>query len=142
MTVSTPGQGVRNWTRDNPNGGGKIASIRERGIHSVMTVTLLNKGAHLDQRGKSTETLSDMDTATVSAGGRLVIPLRLRKAMRLQAGEEVSLSLEGDRLVIQREQPNRARLVPGKFGRPVLVAPKGAPRMTPERISAILADVS
>jgi hypothetical protein len=36
------------------------------------------------------------------------------------------------------EAPNRATLVRGEFGRSVLIAPAGAPPMTPERIKAIL----
>ena len=79
-----------------------------------------------------------MNSATISTKGQLVIPQRFRKAMHLQAGDRVSFSLEGDRLALQREQPKRARLVRGKFGRPVLVAPPGAPPMTPDRVKAIL----
>ena len=78
-----------------------------------------------------------MNTATISTKGQLVIPTRLRNALHLHAGDKVSLTLEGDKLLLQREQPKRARLVRGKFGRPVLVAPPGAPPMTPERIKAL-----
>jgi len=79
-----------------------------------------------------------MSTATISTKGQLVIPLRLRKALHLQSGDKVKFSLEGERLVLEREQPKRARLVRGKFGRPVLVAPPGAPPMIPERVKTIL----
>lgn len=79
-----------------------------------------------------------MSTATISPTGQLVIPQRFRKALHLTAGEKVSFSLEGEKLVLQREQTKRARLVRGKFGRPVLVTPPGAPPMTPERVKAIL----
>ena len=79
-----------------------------------------------------------MSTVTISTKGQLVIPHRFRKALHLQAGDRVSFSLEGEKLVLQREQPKRARLVRGKFGRPVLIAPPGAPSMTPERVKAIL----
>jgi len=79
-----------------------------------------------------------MSSATVSTKGQLVIPLHFRKALHLQAGDRVSFSLEGEKLTLQREQPKRARLVRGKFGRPVLVAPPGAPPMTPDRVKAIL----
>jgi len=78
-----------------------------------------------------------MNSATISTKGQLVIPTQFRKALHLQAGDKVSLTLEGDKLLLQREQPRRARLVRGKFGRPVLVAPPGAPPMTPERIKAL-----
>jgi AbrB family looped-hinge helix DNA binding protein len=79
-----------------------------------------------------------MDSATISTKGQLVIPQRFRKALHLQAGERVSFSMEGEKLILRREKPKRARLVRGKFGRPVLVAPPGAPPMTPERVKTIL----
>ncbi len=79
-----------------------------------------------------------MNSATLSTKGQLVIPNRLRKALHLQAGDKVSFSLEGEKLILRREPSERARLVRGKFGRPVLVAPPGAPPMTPDRVKAIL----
>lgn len=79
-----------------------------------------------------------MNTATLSTKGQLVIPQRFRQALHLQAGDTVSFALEGEKLTLQREQPHRARLVRGKFGRPVLVAPPGAPPMTPARVRDIL----
>lgn len=79
-------------------------------------------------------------TATISAKGQLVIPLRLRKALHFQAGEKFTLTIDGDKLVLQRKTPQRARLGRGKFGRVVLVAPPGAPPMTPERIKDLLSD--
>ena len=80
-----------------------------------------------------------MNTATISTKGQLVIPTRFRKALHLQAGDKVSLTLVGDRLLLEREQPRRARLVE-KNGRKVLVAPPGAPPMTPEVVKSLLAD--
>ncbi len=82
-----------------------------------------------------------MSTATLSTKGQLVIPLRFRKALQLEPGDKVSLSQEGETLILRRERPRRARLVRGKFGRPVLVPPPGAPPMTPERVKAILDDL-
>ena len=81
-----------------------------------------------------------MNTATISTKGQVVIPQRFRKALHLAAGDKVSFSLEGEKIVLQREETKRARLVRGKFGRPVLLAPPGAPPMTPERVKALLAD--
>ena len=83
-----------------------------------------------------------MSTATLSTKGQLVIPNRFRKALHLQPGDKVAFTVEGEKLVLQRDQPARAKLVRGKFGRPVLVAPPGAPPMTPERVKAILEDLS
>lgn len=82
---------------------------------------------------------SRMDAVTISTKGQLVIPTRFRKALHLKAGDKVSFSLEGDKLVLQREQPRRARLVE-KNGRKVLIAPPGAPPMTPAVVKALLAD--
>jgi len=72
----------------------------------------------------------------------LVIPRQFRKALHLQPGDKISFALEGEKLVLQRDQPKPARLVRGRFGRPVLVAPPGAPPMTPERVKAILEELS
>ncbi|MCX6878277.1 MAG: AbrB/MazE/SpoVT family DNA-binding domain-containing protein [Verrucomicrobia bacterium] len=83
-----------------------------------------------------------MSTATLSAKGQLVIPNRYRKALHLEPGDKVSFAVEGEKLVLQRDQPRRAHLVQGKFGRPVLVAPPGAPPMSPERVKAILEELS
>jgi AbrB family looped-hinge helix DNA binding protein len=79
-----------------------------------------------------------MSTATLSTKGQLVIPTRFRRALSLEPGDELELTLEGRRLVIERKAPRRARLARGKFGRPVLVAPAGAPRMTTDVINALL----
>jgi AbrB family looped-hinge helix DNA binding protein len=82
-----------------------------------------------------------MSSATISTKGQMVIPSHFRKALHLQAGDKVKISLEGEKLSLEREQSKRARLVRGKFGRPVLVAPRGAPPMTPERVKAILDEI-
>jgi AbrB family looped-hinge helix DNA binding protein len=80
-----------------------------------------------------------MHRATISTKGQLVIPHRFRKALHLQAGDRVLFSLEGEKLTLEREQPRRAKLVE-KNGRKVLVAPPGAPPMTPELVRTLLAD--
>lgn len=79
-----------------------------------------------------------MSTATLSTKGQLVIPTRFRRALSLEPGDELELTLEGRRLVIERKAPRRATLARGKFGRPVLVAPAGAPRMTTDVVNALL----
>ena len=79
-----------------------------------------------------------MRTTTLLTGGRLVIPSRFRQVLHLHSGDEVTLSLEGEKLILQRNAPGHAKLVRGRFGRPVLVAPTGAPSMTPERVRTIL----
>lgn len=79
-----------------------------------------------------------MSTATLSTNGQLIIPNRFRKALHLEPGDKVSFAVEGEKLVLQRDHPRRARLEQGKFGRSVLVASPGAPPMTTERVKAIL----
>ena len=79
-----------------------------------------------------------MSTATLSTKGQLVIPSRFRQVMHLQPGDKAAWALEGEKLVMQRSGPGRAKLIRGRYGRPVLVAPTGAPPMTPERVKAIL----
>ena len=49
------------------------------------------------------------------------------------------LSLEGEKLVLQRDGQKRAKLVE-KNGRRVLIAPPGAPPMTTETVKALLTD--
>ena len=80
-----------------------------------------------------------MSTATLSTKGQLVIPSRFRQALRLQPGDKVSFALEGEKLVLQRDDAGRARLVERK-GRKVLVSPPGAPPMTTEAVKALLLD--
>ena len=92
----------------------------------------------LDSSGKPGKN-STMSTATISTKGRLVIPRRFRKALHLQTGDKIAFSLEGEKLILQRDEPARARMVE-KNGRKVLVAPPGAPPMTPEVVRGMLVD--
>jgi len=80
-----------------------------------------------------------MSSATLSTKGQLVIPHNLRKALRLEPGDKVLLTLEAGRLILERDEPARARLVE-KRGRKVLVAPPGAPPMDSATVRALLAD--
>lgn len=80
-----------------------------------------------------------MSSATLSSKGQLVIPSRLRQALHLHPGDKVSFEIEGQRLIVQRQTANRAKLIEDR-GRKVLVAPSDAPSMTPETVKAILAN--
>jgi bifunctional DNA-binding transcriptional regulator/antitoxin component of YhaV-PrlF toxin-antitoxin module len=60
-------------------------------------------------------------TSRLSTKGQLVIPTRLRKLLKTR---------------------QRAQLVRGKFGRPVLVAPRSTPWMTTGVVNAILGQIS
>lgn len=81
-----------------------------------------------------------METATLSAQGRLTIPSRYRNATHLQPGDKVAFSLAGEKLVIAPTKVAKARLVKGRGGRKVLVAPDDAPPMTTDAVKASLAD--
>ena len=69
----------------------------------------------------------------------MIIPDQFRKALHLEPGDKVSLTLEGEKLVIQRDEPTRATLIE-ENGRKVLLAPSDAPPMTTQSIKALLAD--
>lgn len=81
-----------------------------------------------------------METATLSTKGQLVIPSRYRNALHLQPGDKVAFTLEGEKLVIAPAKAAQARLVKGRGGRMLLVAPADAPPMTTDTVKAILAD--
>jgi AbrB family looped-hinge helix DNA binding protein len=83
--------------------------------------------------------LAAMSTATLSANGQLIIPDHFRQALHLQPGDKVTLTLEGKKLVVQRDEGSRATLVE-ENGRKVLMAPPGAPPMTAEAVKAALSD--
>ena len=80
-----------------------------------------------------------MSTATISTKGQLVIPNRFRKALHLRPGDKVSFALEGETLMLQRDERKCAKLIE-KNGRKVLVAPPGTPPMTQAAVKALLAD--
>jgi len=80
-----------------------------------------------------------MSTTTLSPNGQLTIPDHLREALRLRPGDKVTLTLEGEKLVVQRNETSRATLVE-ENGRKVLVAPAGAPPMTAEAVRTLLSD--
>jgi AbrB family looped-hinge helix DNA binding protein len=82
-----------------------------------------------------------MSSAKLSTKGQLVIPARIRKALSLRAGDQVDMKVEGHKLILQRVAPPAAKLKRGRFGRLVLVAAKGAPRITTASVLAALEEV-
>lgn len=80
-----------------------------------------------------------MSTATLSPTGQLIIPDHFRQALHLRPGDKVTMTLEGGRLVVQRDETSHATLVV-ENGRKVLLAPPGAPPMTTEAVKAALSD--
>lgn len=81
-----------------------------------------------------------MSTATLLPNGQLVIPNQLREALHLRPGDKVTLTLEGQKLVVQRDDTSQAALVE-ENNRKVLVAPPGAPPMTTETVKALHPDI-
>lgn len=80
-------------------------------------------------------------TLKLSTKGQLVIPVELRNALNLKAGDKVEVKLEGQVLLLKRAPLHVAKLKRGQFGRPVLVAAPGAPAMTTESVGALLEEL-
>ena len=81
-------------------------------------------------------------TVTLSTKGQLVIPAQIRKALNLNAGDQVILKVEGQRLVLEPASRPKAKLKRGKFGRVVLEAPPDAPPMTTESVKKLLEELA
>ncbi|MGO9059342.1 MAG: AbrB/MazE/SpoVT family DNA-binding domain-containing protein [Candidatus Binataceae bacterium] len=79
-----------------------------------------------------------MSWSTLSTKGQLVIPSRFRRALNLAPGDKVELTLDGQKLIMERKSSRGARLTSGRFGRPVLVVAAGAPTITTETVNALL----
>ena len=79
-----------------------------------------------------------MSASTLSTKGQLVIPTQYRRALNLRPGDKVEVTLEGQRLILERRSPRSAKLMRGRFGRPVLVSAPGAPAVTTETVNALL----
>jgi AbrB family looped-hinge helix DNA binding protein len=80
-----------------------------------------------------------MATTRLSSKGQVVIPTAVRRALRLEAGDRLRITVEGRRLVIEPDAAESARLVKER-GRKVLIAPAGAPAMTTAAVKAVLSD--
>ncbi len=77
-------------------------------------------------------------TTTLSSKGQVVIPLEIRKRLGLPTGAVISCEIVDGKIVLD-PHPNRAAAsLSEEEGRPVLVAPAGAPEMTPELVKEIL----
>jgi len=73
---------------------------------------------------------------TIDAGGRVVIPKRIREAAGLQPGAEVTVVFEDGR--VQIEAAGKLVKVVRKGSTLVLRAPKGTPPLTVEKVNEIL----
>lgn len=71
-----------------------------------------------------------METVTLSTKGQLVIPARIRKALRLKAGNQLQVSIEKGSIVIRPQldaqwkplNPAGARLRAADLSRPVVLS--------------------
>ena len=79
-------------------------------------------------------------TSRISTKGQLVIPAQMRKALNLKAGDRVDMTLDGQRLILQRVSPHRAKLKRGRFGRMVLVTGDGS-RITTDMVLKALEEL-
>jgi AbrB family looped-hinge helix DNA binding protein len=81
-----------------------------------------------------------MSTSRLSTKGQLVIPASIRKALNLRPGDKIDLTLEGQRVVLQRKAGRIAKLKRGPFGRMILTT---SPRMpvTTEDVIALLEEL-
>ena len=67
----------------------------------------------------------------------MVIPLEIRKKLGLPEGAVISCEISDGKIILD-PNPNRDEaLVQEEDGRPVLIAPPGAPEMTPELVKEI-----
>jgi AbrB family looped-hinge helix DNA binding protein len=77
-------------------------------------------------------------TMTLSSKGQVVIPLKIRKKLGLPEGAVISCEIVDGKIILDPNLKRAEAAVIEENGRPVLVAPPGAPRMTPELVKEIL----
>jgi len=77
-------------------------------------------------------------TTTLSSKGQVVIPLEIRKKLGLPAGAVISCEIVDGKIVLDPNPDAEKATVAEEGGRPVLVAPTGAPEMSPELVKEIL----
>lgn len=77
-------------------------------------------------------------TTKLSSKGQIVIPLEIRKKMGLSEGAVLSCEVVDGSIVLNPSPHQSCAKLKEKDGRPVLVAPSGAPEMTPELVKEIL----
>ena len=77
-------------------------------------------------------------TTTLSSKGQVVIPLQIRKRLGLPEGVVMTCTVDDGRIVLDPVTNQEGARLSAEGGRPVLVAPSGAPEMTPELVKEIL----
>ncbi len=81
-----------------------------------------------------------MSTAKLSTKGQLVFPVSLRKALNLNPGDKVDLTVEGHRLVLQGKA-GVVKLSRGPGGRMVLTKSPRPKPITTEDVIALLEEL-
>lgn len=77
-------------------------------------------------------------TTTLSSKGQVVIPAEIRKRLALNEGAVIDCEIIDGKIVLDPNPGKAQATVVEENGRPVLVAPPGAPEMTPELVKEIL----
>ena len=67
-----------------------------------------------------------------------MIPLEIRKRLGLPEGAVISCEIEDGKIILDPNPHGTEAVLAEEDGRPVLVAPPGAPEMTPELVKEIL----
>ena len=78
-------------------------------------------------------------TTTLTSKGQIVIPLEIRKKLGLPAGAVISCEIVDGKIVLDPNPDKSEAAITEEDGRPVLIAPPGAPKMTPDLVREILA---
>ena len=75
-------------------------------------------------------------TTTLGKRGQVVIPKEVREQHNLLAGDDFQVITQGSQIILEKIQPRtyEAKLVRRKGKLPVLVLPKEAPPLDPDRI--------
>ncbi|MGO8790588.1 MAG: AbrB/MazE/SpoVT family DNA-binding domain-containing protein [Terriglobia bacterium] len=79
----------------------------------------------------------------LSTRGQVVLPVRVRRTLGLQAGDTLDTNVESGRIILtpRSGRPPRARIVKDPLtGLPALTAGPHAPRLTHRQVQQILAD--
>jgi AbrB family looped-hinge helix DNA binding protein len=79
----------------------------------------------------------------LSTKGQVVLPSQLRTRLGLQAGDDLEVELEGDRIILRlpKVPKGKARIIKDPVsGLPVLDTDDDVPLLTSEQVDEILAD--
>ena len=75
---------------------------------------------------------------TLSSKGQIVIPLEIRRKLGLPEGAVISCEIADGKIILDPNPHKTEAALVEEDGRPVLVAPPGAPKMTPELVKELM----